>query len=385
MASTTTNRATLASVLRRSVHAHALGGGAASVLEAVRRAGFIYGSAPTSHLAVCVRTRGYAPGDLEEAVLRTRSLVRLRAMRGSVYLIPRELVPHALALTPLPPVEHYARLAGIPPLEVEPLTERIERILEKKALPAAGIREGLGKRAPTGDGLSAILGRMGREARIVRAGVRGGLQGHTYEYARMADWIDLPKERLSLAEALPPLARAWLLANGPASVADLAGWAGVEQRDAAAALASIGAREVAVEGIEETLLATEEVLEDLAGSPADDEEVHLVPCGDSYSMAHSDRSRYLDGARAPLVIDGMGNVTHLVLRRGRVAGIWDVDGRKLLYAAFEPLPRRALEAAAKRLAPFHAIASIEAVAAPPPLASRPKHAFLAPLAPARRP
>ena len=92
-------------------------------------------------------------------------------MRGSVYLVPRELVPHALALTPLKTLAHYAKLAGI------------EQIVADKPRTAAEIRDALGKKAPDGPGLSAILGRMNREGRIVRAGVRGGTSSQSYEYA----------------------------------------------------------------------------------------------------------------------------------------------------------------------------------------------------------
>ena len=75
----------------------------------------------------------------------------------------------------------------------------------------------------------------------------------------------------------------------------------------------------------------------------------------------------------------MGNVTNVVLHGGAVAGVWDVDGRTLLHALFEPVPRRALEAAAKRLAPLHEIDSPLKVVDPPPLAAGGKNAFLAPL------
>src|SRR5688500_11632815 len=82
---------TIASVLRRAVRAHALGGRAATALEAVRRAAGVYGAAPTCHLGLLARTRGYAPGDLDDAVVNTRDLVRVPAMRGSIYIVPRDL------------------------------------------------------------------------------------------------------------------------------------------------------------------------------------------------------------------------------------------------------------------------------------------------------
>ncbi|MHC4077981.1 MAG: DNA glycosylase AlkZ-like family protein [Planctomycetota bacterium] len=375
-------RLSLASVLRRAVRAHALGGRAATVVEAVWRAGFVYGSAPTCHLAAVARTGAYTVANFRDAVVKHRELVRVRAMRGAVYLMPRELVPHALCLTPLRPPVHYARLAGISVRELAALARRIEQIVTNKPHTATEIREALGNKAPRGTGLSSVLAKMSREARIVRTAVRGGARSQAYEYARMADWIDLPEERPSLAKALKALARPWLLANGPATAADLAWWAGVSKHDAAAALNAIGARPVTVKDMpganREELLANKELLGDFAKVPRNDE-IHLVPCWDSYLMAHRDRSRYLDDAHRPLVLDKMGNFTHAVLRGGRVCGIWDLDGTTLLHAPFEKISRRALEVAAQQLAPLHEITSLRQVEDPQPLAGRKKNAFLAPL------
>ncbi len=369
----------LARVLARSVRAHALGGRAGTLAEAVRRAACVYGSAPTCHLSVQSRAGGYAPRALDDAVMRTRDLVRVRAMRGSVYLVPRDLVPHALELTAMRPVAHYAKLAGIEVREYAPLARRIEKVVGERPRTAAEIRDALGRKAPEGAGLSAILGRMGREGRIVRAEVRGGARSQSYEYARMADWMSLPEERPSKEEALRALASLWLAANGPATSGDLAWWAGVSKRDAGAALAAIGVRAVKVKGLEGEIVATPELLDDLARAPEADDEVHLLPLWDSYLMAHEDRRRYLDAAREPYVVDPAGNVTNVVLRGGRVAGVWDLDGERLLYAPFGTLPSRRLEEAAGRLAPLHRIASVEKVAGPRPLAAGGKSAFLAPL------
>ncbi|MEO7652848.1 MAG: crosslink repair DNA glycosylase YcaQ family protein, partial [Bryobacteraceae bacterium] len=87
-----------AAILARSIRAHALGARAANVLDAVRRAAGVYGSAPACHLSVQARTSGFTPQALEQAIHRARALVRVHAMRGSIYLMPREHVFHALAL-----------------------------------------------------------------------------------------------------------------------------------------------------------------------------------------------------------------------------------------------------------------------------------------------
>jgi len=367
---------TIANILQRAIRAHALNQQADNVVEAVWRAAGVYGAAPTCHLSLLARTKGYTAADLDEAVMQTRTLVRVPAMRGSIYLLPPALVPHALALTRLPSVETYTRMdIG----SYATLTDRIEQIAAEKPGTGNEIRAALGEKAPKGEILRVVLRRMTHEGRIVRTRVRGGMSSQSYEYARMADWVNLPAERPSRAEALQTLAHPWLLANGPATAADLGWWAGVPLREAKEALVAIQARPIRVKGVEEPLLAMDELLDDLANPLDNDDEIHPLPVWDSYLMAHRDRSRYLNEAHRPYVVDRSGNVANVLLRAGRVVGIWDLDGQTFLYAAFESLPQSTLEAVARRLLPLYEINKIQEVIEPRPLDEGGQNAFRAPL------
>jgi hypothetical protein len=52
--------------------------------------------------------RGYTPAAPDREVLEMRELVRVRAMRGTVYLMPKALVPHALAISLIKSIAEYA-------------------------------------------------------------------------------------------------------------------------------------------------------------------------------------------------------------------------------------------------------------------------------------
>ncbi len=95
-------------------------------------------------------------------------------------------------------------------------------------------------------------------------------------------------------------------------------------------------------------------------------------------MASRHRSRYLAAADVPFVVDRNGNTTNVILRDGRVAGTWDVDGSTLLYAAFATLDETALAAAAQRLAGLFPVRELMAVPARP-LDEGGQNAFMAPL------
>ena len=367
-------------VLARSARAHGLGDQARTVVEGVTRAGFLYGSAPTSHLGLLARVREYTPKMLDIAVVRERELVRVRAMRGSVYLVPTELAPYALAFTPLKTIAHYAKLAGVTVAAFPAIADHVEAVVGERPRTAAEIREELGTSAPSGSGVAAIIARMAREGRIVRAGVRGGPSSQSYEYARMADWIKLPKTLPSVVDALTALGRAWLAANGPATAKDLAWWAGASVRDAKLALAAMKARTLTIDGIAGELYATEAVLDELAkkSRAPDEEDVHLLPVWDAYTMAHADRARYLEKKRRVYVVDPAGNVTNVIVRAGRVVGVWDVHGATLLCAPFEKIAKDALLAAGARLAPVYDVNDVKIVK-PRALKLGGKNRFLSPL------
>lgn len=369
----------LPNILRYAVHAQGIGGHASDAHEATMRAAGVYASAPTCQLALAIRTRDYKPSMLDHAVLTSRTLLRVPAMRGSIYLMPVEWVPHALVLTIVKPLYQYIEKLGISADAYPRLAQRIEETLADGPLPSTGIRAALGSNAPEGSTMGTILRLMTQEGRLVRAGVRGGARSQNYEYAVMSKWIKLPRKMPSQAEALATLAPAWFLANGPGTLADLAWWAGVPQRDAKPALMSIGARVVQVPGIKGDCYATPELLDRLATPPPSSPDLHLLPIWDSYVMAHADRSRYLDDKHRPYVLDRSGNATNIILKDGRIVGIWDFDGDTLLYFPFSKLTKTSVLAAGRRLAPLHDFTAVREVKDPIPVSEAIQTAFVSPL------
>ena len=172
------------------------------------------------------------------------------------------------------------------------------------------------------------------EGRAVAAEPVGGERATAYRYASMAEWIPDLGPRLSAEQALAIMAPLWMRANGPGTVDDLAWWAGVTKRLARAALAQMDARVIEVEGLEGDQWATDEVVEGLASAEPTGE-VRLLPVWDAWLMARRERSRILEEAHKPFVVDKSGNVSNTVTLDGRVVGVWDEDGETLLVAMHE--------------------------------------------------
>ena len=53
----------------------------------------IYGTAPVTHLSLLARYYDFTIHDVDEALYLRRSLVRMQAMRRSVFVVPTALVP----------------------------------------------------------------------------------------------------------------------------------------------------------------------------------------------------------------------------------------------------------------------------------------------------
>ena len=76
--------------------------------------------AVTVFLAVQARSEGVAPADVERALYEERSLVRMLAMRRTLWAVPRELVPivfaaatRAVAATQRRRLEGFVRDSGV--------------------------------------------------------------------------------------------------------------------------------------------------------------------------------------------------------------------------------------------------------------------------------
>ena len=198
----------------RSVRAHALLKPAKDIESAVVAAGGIYGAAPTCYLSLAARVAAFQPSDLDRVLYEKRSLVRVPAMRGSIYMLPVELAPCGLALAGTSALAGMLQRVGLDAAQYRRVAGAIEDVLAAGPGTAAEIRRGLGSwREPHEGLLTLLLRQMSYEGRIVRGRVRGGWRSQT-----------------SRQEALRRLAHLYFAANGPATPDDFAWWAGASSR-----------------------------------------------------------------------------------------------------------------------------------------------------------
>ncbi|GAA1923869.1 winged helix DNA-binding domain-containing protein [Nocardioides lentus] len=300
----------------------------------------------TVHLSLQARVPGLTVADVERCLHEDRTLVKQLAMRRTLFVFPRELLPAAWGSA-------SARVAGT---ELRRLAADVERsgvgadgtawleqagaaVLDHLAregeLDARSLREQLpvlearvlqGSGAYAGEAAvaSRLLTLLGARGLLVRGHNGGHWRVSRPRWTPMATWLGPTPEPLGEAEGYAALVERWLWSFGPGTEADLVWWLGATKSAVRRALADLGAVEVALEGGGTGWLRPDDT--DPVGPPGP--WASLLPVLDPTTMGWKERDFYLDPADRPFLFDTQGNAGTTAWWDGRVVGCWvqDPDG-----------------------------------------------------------
>ncbi len=297
----------------------------------------LHGTDPaTVYLAVGARLADPARTVAEtgRALYEDRSLVRMHGMRHTVFVFPTALtaVVHASTGLAVAARERAALLkhmatAGAPDAawlkEVEEsaltaLARRGQATAAELAQDEPRLREQFVYAAGKSyEGVHTVSTRLlkvlGVEGKVVRGRPLGSWTSSRFR------WAVAPEHpELDIAEAQAELLGRWLDACGPATEADLKWWTGWRVTEIRRALASIGARSVA---LDEGTGYVADGDADPVTTP-DEPWAALLPGLDPTAMGWQQRDWYLAPELRPPLFDGSGNVGPTVWWNGRVVGGW---------------------------------------------------------------
>lgn len=319
----------------------------------------------TVYLSCWARVDGFAVGDLDRALYDERSVVKQLAMRRTLFVFPRDLLPAVWpsASARVAAVQR-ARLskqlvqAGLADDGGEWLDMARVAILEALAeLPdgcsaaeVRGLVPMIDVRTAEAETLSAanVLIYLGVRGDIVRGAGAGSWYSSRPRWTLMRHWLgDVP---LSLAadDGYRELVRRWLYTFGPGTVDDVVWWLGGTKAVVRKALAELAAVAVSLDGGETGWLLPEDVAE----VPDPGRWVALLPPLDPTTMGWQGRDFYL-GPHRDLIFDNRGNAGTTAWADGRIVGCWVQDDAGVVgVRLLERVPaatRRALDAEAARL------------------------------------
>ncbi|MEU2041734.1 winged helix DNA-binding domain-containing protein [Nocardia niwae] len=294
----------------------------------------------TVFLSVAARAEGLTPADVEQALYADRSLLRMLAMRRTMFVVPVESVPilqaacaDALAHKQRRTYGKYLEQAGIGDGDVrrwwaEVETETHKALLDRGAATGAQLSKDVPRlrtqvntapdkaySKPTNI-TTWVLVTLGCEGRIVRGRPNGGWTSSQYTWAPIESWLPGGVAPMPADEARVELVRRWLRAFGPAPVSDVKWWTGWTLGEVHAALGALDLVEVDLDGVTGVLLA-----DDVEPVAAPEPWAALLPALDPTPMGWQTRGWYL-GPHAPSLFDRNGNVGPTVWCDGRIVGGW---------------------------------------------------------------
>jgi hypothetical protein len=298
----------------------------------------------TVYLSIRARAAAsVSPAVIEENLYGSRQLIRMLAMRRTVFVVPAESVPVVQASTTSRVAKvQRARLLKLlteagPVAEPAPWLADVERSVLRSLADRGGtataaelsgdeprLRTPLllaqGKPYQASQNItSRVLLVLSAQGHIVRGRPVGSWLSQQYRWALTEHWLPEHVARaapVSEAVARTELARQWLAAYGPAPLADLKWWTGWPMTDVRAAAADLGVIEVDLGSGTGVVLPG-----DLAATPDPGHWAALLPALDPTTMGWSDRSVFL-GPHGPALFDAYGNAGPTIWLDGRVVGGW---------------------------------------------------------------
>ncbi len=318
-----------------SYHRQGLGRTGGSLRKALAAVVAVYATHPTAPLALRARCPAFTPPRYRR-LDADRTALRIPAMRGSVFLVPRETA--ATIFTAVRPVSSRSirtlKRYGFAEREYAKMGRRIiaaasEPATSKSLESPAGVE---------GQRLGALLRCLRYEGRLL-ALPHEGLNSGAHRYVSTEAWIPDDFDTGDPETALAWLAGAYLRGYGPARVEDFAWWAGIGKRAAAKALATLPTVDVG-DGL--LLPRREEAAFGKVKAPRGT--VDLLPKWDAYTMGHAPdgRRRFVhpdvqERVYTPLGVGLPGDGNPVVLVDGRAVATWTFslkDG-----AAVQPFER----------------------------------------------
>jgi Winged helix DNA-binding domain len=281
-----------------------------------------------------------SPATIEHELYETRSVIRLLAMRRTLFLVPLDAagIVHAAASLRISERERRRTHQMLTDAGIGPDPAALIHELEELALAAvhanpeattAELRAAdprLDQRIPIARGksyegsisvASQIFFHLALDGRIARSRPRGTWISGQFRWSPIERWLPDGIPAISVDTARAELARRWLRAFGPGTRDDLKWWTGWTVAATRQALEATGALEVDLEdGATGYLLP-----DDLEPTNRPAPWVALLPALDATTMGWAGRDWYLGPHRAAL-FDTSGNAGPTIWLDGRIVGGW---------------------------------------------------------------
>lgn len=280
----------------------------------------------TPYLSLFARTNHFTRTQLEEELYQKKNLAKIRFVRKTVYILPREFLPVAYtALNSIVEIasERFSGYMGINREQYSILSKSILELLGQGGKSTIEIKKAL----DTTLNISSIVNLMCDQGLLIRGKPKSGWKSNLHTYYLFQDYFpNLDLKSFDAEKAKKVLVQQYLASFGPVTENDIAWWTGFPKRDIGKVLDSLDdtIQYIRISGIEgDYLILSPEEYAVKSIEPLDTIEVSLLPGLDPYMMGYKNRERYLSPKNYEYIYDRGGNATSTLLINGEVAGVWD--------------------------------------------------------------
>ena len=322
-------------------HLLADGTQAGSLADAAAGSVVLHATDPaTVYLEARARMTSSSPASLERELYEEPTVLRMLAMRRTLFLVPLPDVAmvHAAASVGVAERERPRTLkiladGGQVPYPADRFAELEELALgvirERAEISTSQLRDidpRLGERVTISRGksyqgsmavASRVIHHLALDGRIGRGRPRGTWVSGQFRWSPIERWFPTGFPRLDVVAAQAELVRRWLHAFGPATRDDVRWWTGWTVGATRQALEAIGAVEVELDGG----VVGYALPDDLEPVEPPAPWVALLPALDATTMGWTLRDWYL-GPHRPQLFDTAGNAGPTIWVDGRIVGGW---------------------------------------------------------------
>jgi hypothetical protein len=358
------------------------------IVQIVTDIGGLHATSATSpYLSLFARVEKFEKADFSKEVSHRKSLARIRYVRNTVYILPKDFIPLAFAATSRlggMASERYYRSFGFSPRDYDRVSRKILDILRGRGLSTKEIR---GKLRTTRN-IAPLVNLMCDRGLLIRGLSKQGWKSILHTYFRFVDYYpDLNLMDIEEEEAREVVIKQYISSFGPVSEEDITWWTGFPIKQVRKILGKLekDISTVEISGLEGCFFLLSSELEPLRSSEFPRTPVvNLLPYLDPYLMGYKHRERYLDPQRYKMIFDRSGNATSAILLDGQVIGVWDFDEPWIKLCLFEELEKNIMDeiySGAAEVGTFIAdrVVQIKSCDSIVPLNQRTAGAFMSPL------
>lgn len=286
---------------------------------------------PAAELALWARIEGIKRGDLQKWLFKDRILFRTWSMRATLHVLPSsQFQTYVGALKTRTGYRKGAwlRYFGVSLEEIDRITTAIGQALDTGPLTKKELAEKVSR--SLGEHLREKFlsgwGELLKPAAYNGLLARGPDRDREATYIRADKWLGVEPDN-DTGESMKDVLRHYLHGYGPARHEDFARWWGTQPAPAERVFTSIEDEllQVDVEGHSSSMLRKDqEVIEESVSTGS----VRLLPNFDSYVLGFRPRDSFVPKGNADLVFRPQAWVSPVVLVDGRIAGIWERNGRR---------------------------------------------------------